>query len=524
MILDGVLLNKKELLDNSSCDNLKEWVYQHVVRGEQIYTELRGPFDGCICDLENDILYAFGNQTGDTAVFYYSDDNCFAVSSDFNMVFDFCKKNNKILSFNKTAANHIISLGYVVEGNTFANEIHRVKPGNLVSVYGNNVREESYYRIDNTHIQNISMEEAIEQLDKGFRKAVKRCFDKDLEYGYTHHLADMSGGLDSRMTTWVAKDMGYTDITNISYAKADSDEERCARNVTVELNNEFIFKQLDDLSFFYDIEDIINKNYGLALYSGITGGNRLLSDLNFDKFGLEHTGQLGDVIIGSYSKDLTHRDAINPTAISYSDFVSPILCNSNDFNDHEMFAMYYRGFQGILSTHFIRSKYTLAVSPFIDVDFINLCFSFPLEYRINHNLYFKWLYKKYPEAASVPSTTVDPQKAKKTWRDVGRKLVGKNKRAVVSFLKKHKLYFFIEDPNTMNPLDYWYYKNSKIRGFMNKYYEDHIALLDDYPDTQETVTKVFNAERANDKVLALTVLGVYAVYWGEQENGKQAAV
>lgn len=33
----------------------------------------------------------------------------------------------------------------------------------------------------------MGMNEAIELIDQGFRKAVKRCFDKDTEYGYKYH-------------------------------------------------------------------------------------------------------------------------------------------------------------------------------------------------------------------------------------------------------------------------------------------------------------------------------------------------
>ncbi len=357
------------------------------------------------------------------------------------------------------------------------------------------------------------MDEAVEMLDVGFQKAVKRCFDKDIEYGYTHHLCDMSGGLDSRMTTWVARELGYTDITNISYAKANSDEEKCARSAATYLGNEFIFKQLDDLHFFYDIESIIKMNYGSAMYEGSTGANRLLSDLNFSKFGLEYTGQLGDVIIGSYCHDPTQNSIIAPGKISSSDLILPIITCASQYGNHEMFAMYYRGFLGILSSHFIRRYYTEVVSPFIDPDFMQLCFSIPLQYRCNHKLYWAWLQKKYLAAASVMTTTHKPEKQGVTIRDIGRKVVGPHKRTVIKVLRRMGMHSLISPVNSMNPMDYWYGTNIDLRNFIDKYFQEHIGNLSDYPTTMNAVQKLFNGERATDKLLALTVLGAYWTYF-----------
>lgn len=56
-----------------------------------------------------------------------------------------------------------------------------------------------YYSLDNSHVkQDMTAEDAVELIDRYFRQAVKREFDKDKEYGY-EHLVDLSGGLDSRM-------------------------------------------------------------------------------------------------------------------------------------------------------------------------------------------------------------------------------------------------------------------------------------------------------------------------------------
>ena len=139
----------------------------------------------------------------------------------------------------------------------------------------------------------MGMNEAIELIDQGFRKAVKRCFDKDTEYGYKYHLVDLSGGLDSRMTTWVAHDMGYRNIVNICYSQSTSLDCQYAKDVAHFLGNQFYVKYLDEASFVREVEEVTKKNFGMGYYAGITGGNQFLKFLNFRVLGLEHTGQLG---------------------------------------------------------------------------------------------------------------------------------------------------------------------------------------------------------------------------------------
>jgi len=516
-VIDGVILNKTELLEESNLTTLKDWIIQRKDRNNKnvICSDLRGPFTGCYYSIESAEsarLYAFGNQTGDAAVFYYNDNGYFIVSSDFNMVFDVCKENGLKLTFNEIAANHMMSLGFLVEGNTFAKEIRRVKPGEMVMVNGQNVSEEIYHRFSNTDIQNVTLEEAVELIDKGFRKAIKRCFDKDLEYGYEHHLADMSGGLDSRMTTCVAKEMGYKNITNICYAKAKSDEADCAMAAAIAFDNEFIFGPLDDLKFFFDVDEIVKKNYGLAIYNGITGGNRFLSSLNFDKYGLEHTGQLGDVTIGSFCKSAKYKDIKD---ICHSDIIEPKLYEADLYDNSEIYAMYYRGFQGALTSHFIRRNYTEAVSPFIDLEFMQLCFSLPLEYRCGHVLYWKWIHEKYPIAAKIPSTRKPPQNVEFSWRDIARKLVGKNQRLILRLLSAMGLARIIYESDSMNPFDHWYHTNSSLRDFMRTYFEEHINLIDEFPETKQLLRELYEGERVTDKSLAITVLGVYSVYFNK---------
>lgn len=63
-------------------------------------------------------------------------------------------------------------------------------------------------------------------------------------------MVDLSGGLDSRMVSWVANDMGYKEQLNISYCKEGYYDEKISKEIAKYLNHEYIFKYLDDKNFY----------------------------------------------------------------------------------------------------------------------------------------------------------------------------------------------------------------------------------------------------------------------------------
>ena len=142
------------------------------------------------------------------------------ISSNYNYMLEVLKYNNISISVNMTAVKYMLTYGYMLENVTFCQEIHRLLPGTKLSVTKDTTSYEivRYYQIDNERNINMTEDEAIECIDRSFRKAIEREFEKDIEYGYKH-LVDLSGGLDSRMVSWVGDDMGYVEQLNVSYCK-----------------------------------------------------------------------------------------------------------------------------------------------------------------------------------------------------------------------------------------------------------------------------------------------------------------
>lgn len=494
IVVDGLILNQHGLRDQ--------------YRTFDFFTEFRGPFTGLYYDKHAQKAVVFTNQTGDSAVFYYLSETLQAFSSNFNMLLDFLHHQQIPIHLDEKAAHWMLTFGYLIDEATFAHEIKRLRAGKALYLEQGKWTERRYHLFD-SNLLNITEDEAIERINVLFRQAVKRCFDKDLEYGYTKHLVDMSAGMDSRMVNCVAKAMGYGPITNISYSQTGSEEELLSKQASKLFGNEIIFEPLDNHEFIFDIDDLLKGHFGTYLYSGITGGARLLAKLDFNQFGTEQTGQLGDIAIGTFVK--TPSIAVDPEAVRLSHRL-PLQYDPNPegFENQDLYSLYTRGFMGAMSSWFIRKQYTFALSPFTDVDFMNFCYSLPIAMRRNHNLYWKWVERYYPEALSVPTSrkrvpTTTTQKtvalASKAFhkgQKIGRKML----------FKAGLVPSRVNPKSSMNPYEYWYDTDPKMREFFDTYYNKHIDLLSDKPELRHDVETLFQSNVMLEKLMALTVLGM----------------
>lgn len=505
-LLDGVILNKQELLEEYHQSNWKN-VVDTISIQHDFPNKLRGCFNGVLYNKEKKSITAYTNHIGDRTVYYYIDKEHVLISSNYNYMLEILRYNNISIAVNMTAAKYMLTYGYMLDDVTFCEQIHRLLPGSKLCIDENdilNYKIEYYYQLDNIANQNYTEDQAIEAIDLSFRRAIKREFEKDCEYGY-RHLVDLSGGLDSRMTCWVADDMGYEDQVNISYCKSGYYDEKISKEIAAYLNHEYIFKYLDDKKFIYDIEEIMIKNFCAATYFGITGGNRLLKSLNMQMFGLEHTGQVGDAILSTFYNNEEENYA-KPVfgENQYSNFLKFKFDNEilSRYKNKELFAINTRGFLGACSSHLIRQNYIEVSSPFLDVDFMNTCFSIPFSMRKNHYIYLKWIKTKYPKALEFQweKTRVKMTSGWK-WRSKIKFIGLKIKHGVEKFLLKKQY------TDGMNPFEYWYNQDPEVKKFIESYYEENFKYLEIFgTDELYQIESMFKKSTAIDKMLVLTVI------------------
>ena len=514
---DGIVLNKKEITGNqTSYSSLKDF-YQHCYDAPSDIKQLIGPFAAVVYNKEKHNGIAFGNQTGDSSVFYgyNKETGALYLSNNFNAVFERCCPCNIC----EKAAHYLLTYGFIVDNSTIADGVYKLQAGKFLRFDTNGVKVEQYHRFSFHDKINITLDDAIEQVDVLFRKAVKRCFEKDLEYGYHQHLADMSAGLDSRMTNVVAKDLGYTNIVNISYSQSNSDEQKIAQQVSLSLGNTLYHRSLDDATFIYEMKETIHEEYGMAYAHGITGGRQFLRLIDFDQFGLEHTGQIGDVVISQFFAKTTPLKDCN--AKRMSDILPQRFpLKTEDFSTNEEYAFYTRAFQGALSSHYIRANYTYAVSPFLDPELLQFCASLPDEIRASHRLYWSWIDRKYPLYGKIPSTR------KRQYQGMGmnqvfrlylNKLIFKTQRKIRKISCSIGLTGNSASANNMNPFQYWYENNEKLRNFVANYYQENQSILAGQGQLESECNTMMKSQSVFDKLLCISLLETLKVYFKEYQ-------
>ncbi|HHP5737873.1 hypothetical protein [Bacillus paranthracis] len=512
---DGVLLNSSMLKQRYKEDELSKVVIKmYEMHGENFCNEFRGSYAGIIYDKLKKQWIVFTDQLGDKKIYYAEIDGKFIFSSRISYAIKFLKDNNISYSLNENAGYCLLTQGFMLDEYTICNEIKRLLPGHVIKLKDNKVSVHEYFKLDNTPDNSLKEDEVIDKLDHLFREAVKLQFNKDVEYGYKH-IASLSGGLDSRMTTWVAHDLGFNNILNYTFSQSNYLDEKIAKDIATDLNHEFIFKSLDDGKFLYDIDNVISINGGTSVYYGMAHSKNSLDTINLDTYGLVHTGQLGDVVIGTFSSKIQHEPA-TLEAGAYSTKLAERLKNMDIemYQNEEIFKFYQRGFNGALSGNLAFQEKTESFSPFYDLDFLTFCLKIPLEFRFKHKLYYKWILKKYPAAANYQYERIKGKIIWPTWYVKGKNLGMKILNKSLTTIGLNGIYGY-NSKYGMNPFDYWYRTNKEMKKFIDTYFEENIENLSSTKGLQDDCIQLFKEGSTVEKIQVLTLLGATKLYFGE---------
>lgn len=520
IVTEGVLLNSLELIAKYRQSNLKETIVaMYESNGETFFKEFRGSFSGLFRDKKNNKTLIFTDHIGSKQIFYSKVNERFVFGSEINFIVDFYKNNQHKCSLNTNAAYFLLTYGFMVEEHTLFSEIKKLVAGHYIKLTDDKFEIIKYHQLDNTPNYGQSEKEIIERIDHLFRQAVKRAFEKDREYGYKH-LVGLSGGLDSRMTTWVANDMGYGyQIVNYTFSQSDYLDETIPKAIAADLKHEWIFKALDNGLFLKDIDDTVRICSGGALYYGLAHGKSCLDLIDKSQFGIVHTGMLGDVIIGTFYSSLDKDKEFEVTDGTYSKVLAKKLDKSmfsSNYKNEEIFKFYTRGFTGANQGILVHQEFSESYSPFYDLEFLEYCLTIPVELRFNHKIYKQWIINKYPKAADY------------VWEKTGGKITDKSvnifgRNVLLSKLPSKIFWYLLKririehssqnSKKHMNPLDYWYRTNSDLRTYLDMYFDDNIDLLSFDNELKNDCTTMYKNHSNIEKNQVITLLGVMKRYF-----------
>lgn len=532
IVVEGVVLNNHALISKYSA---KDWIdcvqIMYVRNGDSFFNEFRGSFSGAYFDKKTGKWLIYTDHTGDKQVFYAETPKGVLFSSEIGFIVDLFKRNGFPLGIDKTGCYLALTHGFCIESRTLIEGVKKLTPGHYLLIQRGEIQLVQYHRFSNTPCLEMTPQEAIEGIDNLFRKAVSLQFEKDKEYGF-RHIACLSGGLDSRMTVWVAHQMGYQDQLNITFSQSGHLDFSIAQRIATDLHHDWLFKPLDGGDCIRLIDDVTRITYGSANFFGLANGKGMEDLINYDSFGIIHTGQIGDSIIGSFFKKNEYNKEYKLGQGAYSLELIERLEDyrfEEEYENEEIFCLYTRAFdcadQGLLTFQ----ENSESCSPFLDVDFLEFCYSIPLNLRFRHKIYFDWILQKYPEAAEyiwektgqkIQSFDNIPPRYMTLW---GYKVPAFGDPAFRGWLKGSILRrlglrkkgqkaktIVLNSRNAMTPVDYWYNTNPGLRQFMTTYWDTHVDCIRD-EIMRGDMEHLFRDCVVYDKLQSLSVLAAISL-------------
>lgn len=510
-LLDGVILNNHELEKEYSLKNWQEtFIKIYEEDSFNFLNKLRGSFYGLIYDTEKKKLILFTDQLKSKSIFYSLKNDEFIFSTSLPYMASL-NKNENVLDEN--AAYLLLTFGGTLEERTLFKNIRKLNFATFLEIdLSKKIKKRQYWMFDNTEDFSITEDRAIEEIDRLFRQAIKREYDKDLEYGYKHLVA-LSAGRDSRMNTWVAHEMGYRDnILNITFSETDQLDEKIPKQIANYLKHEWLFESLNNGNCMYYIDEIMKKCCGEVSY-GTLHSYFMLKNLNYDEFGIFHTGQVGDLLYYGDAELVLNNKNLNKVTYSYSkkllNKVSKKKIIENFYKNDEIFNHINRGIHVTCESSILFLDLYI-ISPFLDIDFLEYCMKIPqrTKYRNWSKIYDKWILKKYPRAA----------KYSHNGRKIGEKeikILGKSipiSQLIPKILKRIGL---IKEKKGMNPFDEWYKNNSKLKNIFDSYYKENIEKLHEFNELQNDCKYLYETGKMTEKCQVIGLLASLKLYFNE---------
>jgi asparagine synthase (glutamine-hydrolysing) len=510
--IEGVILNLKSLKELNGKDNVFEVIKSlYFSKGENFINDLRGDFSGFIYSKSDDSWLVFTNQTGSKRLFYFENQDYFIFASELRDISFLLHQLNIPVKPDIRAAYSLLTYGFMLKNITLVSNVLRLTAGTKLNFKENKLAVSEYFNLRNIQKTTDSKEQIIEKVDELFCKAVQLEFEKDKEYNYKH-IATLSGGLDSRMTVLVADKLGYKEQLNFTFSQSNYLDELISKQIASDYKHEFLFQSLDNGNFLKEIDKTVYINDGLILYSGACHLLNSLEKINFATYGLVHTGQIGDAVLGSFLskpysiKPVYSQGAYSGKLLAKIESFSKEYCE--EFENEELYKFYSRAFAGALNGNLYMDIFTQTVSPFLDVDFLSYCYSIPDSLKYKHKIYLEWIAKKYPEFGRYrwEKTGVSPLKST-NWK----------KYLDWNYYMRMKLKFFDKKSKKMrtgmNPFDEWMEKNPELSEFVYTYYNSNILNLTDYKELKLDCEKLFNEGNLNEKLQVLTLLSAYKLHF-----------
>ncbi len=264
-ICNGEIYNFPELYDQLTAKGHKfktrsdneAVIHLYETYGTKCVEHLNGMFAFAIWDSNKKLLFLARDRMGVKPLYYALQNNSIYFSSEIKGLLALPELKREL---NLESLNKYLSFENIPSPHSIIKNIFKLEAGHTLTIQSNQLRKEKYWDLplDSPKLK-ISEQEAVEELERLFYKAVQRRLLSDVPVGVF-----LSGGIDSSIVAKFMADASSEKIRtfSIGFHEKSFDESKIAMRFAKELNsehNQFMFDSKECLKLIPNIANLVDE-------------------------------------------------------------------------------------------------------------------------------------------------------------------------------------------------------------------------------------------------------------------------
>lgn len=480
-------------------------------KGKDFIKSLKGTFSGFLFDKQKNSLIVFTDPLATKSIYYfYNKKYGFAFASEMHVLSKLLRDHQIPISYDYDGIYSLALYGQMFNDFTLVKEIKKINYGSVLvlDTVNESLFQEHYFKFFKKEV-NQSIDDVVENIDLLMSESIKEEWKKDIDNNY-EHLAFISGGMDSRVNSLISKALNFNNIHAFTYGNPNSSDIKIANEIAKDNFYSHVQYNLNHGGFLTDniLENYIKATDGLTHFTANAIIFNAMSSINCNKFGLAHSGQLGDTISGGFLKPnfnfKTNKDKIGLTGfVKKPQLLNKLVFLDNltdryNHSDYELFTYEQRQVNGTLMGDRVFNNFIDLSSPFYNIDLLNYALTIPNKYKLNQRIYFEWLSKKHPQLLNYK------------WEKIGLKPNSDFKinygRLIKKYINGGKKYFKLQY-DSMNPITNWIQANPDILKKFDQIFKENISIIKDN-ELQKDLTSIYKDDifEYRNRFAVITVL------------------
>lgn len=512
-LFEGVLLNKKKLLNEFALKDYETLIAElYQLKKEHIIADFEGEFRGFIFDKIQKKVFVFTNITSTQRVFFGRFAGQIFIDTNLLRFNKTLKKSGFKIEPDLEAIYQLLCFSNLPEAKTPLQDVHKLLDGHYLEIDIDNQQftEKQYFNLSDISYFKRDKNKAIDTVHEIFSDSVTIEYEKDTELG-RNQLALLSGGLDSRVAMLYAIKNHQKPENALCFSQSGYFDHTISEKIADDFNIHYEFIPLDGGAFLKKIDELTEISEGMVLYTGGIHVQHAVDNMQYENFGLFHSGQIGDGVLGGFNTEPKRK---KPTyfKIAETEKFLPKIQNSLDeilrsYETEELFLLRNVAYnRTILGAHVFQQK-RYQTSPFMTKDFLKFAISLPEEWKFNHHFYIEWINQHCKEATKYrwERTLLKPDAPWKT--SFGDQVVKRGFKILNDRILK------TPQNSSMYPYQFYFDQNLEIQKYYQNYFDENFYRIEKYKELSADVLELFNSSNFHYKSKAVNILAIFKMYF-----------